>query len=118
MELDSIHTQEWKGREEGRVPLVGGVLVELPLWGEDDDANLGVAEDGDLVRLLEEAVAALGEGHLPVYLVLYPLQLHLAAPHLARSLPSSSSSSSSPSSSLVSPPIDPLACWPDRCSGS
>jgi hypothetical protein len=64
------------------VPGVGGVLVELALGGEDDDGDLGVAEDGDLVRLLQQPVPALGEGHLPVYLVLYPLQLHLAAPHL------------------------------------
>lgn len=63
---------------------LGGVLVELSLWREDDDGDLGVAEDGDLVRLLEEAIAALGEGHLPVDLVLYPLQLHLAAPHRRR----------------------------------
>jgi hypothetical protein len=65
------------------VPGVGGVLIELALGGEDDDGDLGVAEDGDLVRLLEQPVPALGEGHLPVYLVLYPLQLHLASPHLA-----------------------------------
>jgi hypothetical protein len=63
------------------VPRVGGILVELSLGGEDDDGDLGVAEDGDLVRLLEEAIAPLGEGHLPVYLVLYPLQLHLPATH-------------------------------------
>jgi hypothetical protein len=65
------------------IPGVSGVLVELPFRGEDDDGDLGVAEDGDLVRLLEQPVAALGEGDLPVYLVLYPLQLHLAATHPA-----------------------------------
>jgi len=102
---------EWKQplsrRCSGRVPVVGGVLVELPLWGEDDGGDLGVAEDGDLVRLLEEAVAALGEGHLPVYLVLYPLQLHLAAPHLGRSL--SSPSIFSAAVVVLLPPIDPRA---------
>lgn len=60
----------------------GCELVEAAARGEDDERDLGVAEDGELVRLLEQAVAALGEGHLPVYLVLNPLQLHLAATHL------------------------------------
>ena len=73
------------GSRKGYIPGVGGVLVELPFRGEDDDGDLGVAEDGDLVRLLEQPVAALGEGHLTVYLVLYPLQLHLAATHPDRS---------------------------------
>ena len=68
-------------KRDGVVPGVCGVLIELALGGEDDDGDLGVAEDGDLVRLLEQPVPALGEGHLSVYLVLYPLQLHLAAPH-------------------------------------
>ena len=65
----------------GELPGVGGVLIELAFGGEDDDGDLRVTEDGDLVRLLQEPVAALGEGHLPIYLVLYPLQLHLAATH-------------------------------------
>jgi hypothetical protein len=49
--------------------------------GEEDERDLGVAEDGELVRLLEQAVPALGEGHLPADLVLDPLQHHLPAPH-------------------------------------
>jgi len=59
-------------------------LVELAAAGEDDERHLGVAEHGELVGLLEEAVAALGEGHLAVDLVLDPLQLHLPAPHRRR----------------------------------
>ena len=50
--------------------------------GEEDERDLGVAEDGELVGLLEQSVPALGEGHLPADLVLDPLQLHLAATHL------------------------------------
>jgi len=49
--------------------------------GEEDERDLGVAEDGELVGLLEQAVPALGEGHLPADLVLDPLQHHLPAPH-------------------------------------
>lgn len=61
-------------------------LVELAAAGEDDERDLGVAENGQLVGLLEEAVAALGEGDLPVDLVLDALQLNSSPPHLARSI--------------------------------
>ena len=61
-------------------------LVELAAAGEDDERDLGVAEHGELVGLLEQAVAALGEGDLAVDLVLDPLQLHLAATHLPSQL--------------------------------
>jgi len=56
-------------------------LVELAAAGEDDERDLGVAEHGELVGLLEQAVAALGEGHLAVDLVLDPLQLNPSPPH-------------------------------------
>jgi len=49
--------------------------------GEDDDADLCVAEHADLLGLLEDPVLALGEGHLAVALVLDPLDLDLPAPH-------------------------------------
>ena len=75
------HGTETEMDRADNIPGVRGVLIELPFRGEDDDSDLGIAEDGDLVSLLEQPVAALGEGHLPVYLVLYPLQLHLAATH-------------------------------------
>jgi hypothetical protein len=52
------------------VPLRAAELVELAAVGEDDERDLGVAEDGELVGLLEQAVAALGEGDLAVDLVL------------------------------------------------
>jgi hypothetical protein len=56
-------------------------LVELAAAGEDDERDLGVAEHGQLVGLLEEPVATLGEGDLPVDLVLDPLQLNSSPPH-------------------------------------
>ena len=49
--------------------------------GEHDDGDLGVAEHGELARLLHDPRAALGVGHLPVGGVLDPLDLDLAAPH-------------------------------------
>jgi hypothetical protein len=63
--------------ERKKRPVVG-VLVEAAAAGEDDERDLGVAEHGELVRLLEEAVAALAEGDLPVGRVLDALDLSLA----------------------------------------
>ncbi|RWW28997.1 hypothetical protein GW17_00006495 [Ensete ventricosum] len=76
-----------KRRDEESKPGVGGVLIELALGGEDDEGDLRVAEDGDLVGLLEQPRPALGEGHLPIDLVLDPLQLHPPPPHLDPSPP-------------------------------
>ena len=61
---------------------VVGVLVEAAAAGEDDERDLGIAEHGELVRLLKEAVAALAEGDLPVGRVLDALDLDLAPPRL------------------------------------
>ena len=66
------------------IPLRAGELVELAAVGEDDERDLGVAEHGELVRLLEQAVAALGEGDLSVDLVLDPLELDPPPPHVRR----------------------------------
>jgi len=55
--------------------------VVLAGGGEHDDGDLGVAEHGELARLLHDPRAALGVGHLPVGGVLDPLDLDLAAPH-------------------------------------
>jgi hypothetical protein len=97
----AIITAAWQEDEVGGsspaavryVPGMAGVLVELPLGGEDDERDLGVAEHGDLVRFLQQPVPALGEGHLSVDLVLDPPQLHRPAPHVADTSPSSSRSS-------------------------
>ena len=60
---------------------IGGVVEELAFGGEDDETDFGIAEDGDLASFLEQARTPLREGHLPVDLVLYPLQLHSPSPH-------------------------------------
>ena len=57
------------------------LLRQFAAVGEDDDRDLGVAEHGELVRLLNQAVVALEEGDLAVDLVLDPLQLHPPPPH-------------------------------------
>ena len=63
------------------IPLCAAELVELAAVGEDDERDLGVAEHGELVGLLEQSVPALGEGDLAVDLVLDPLQLDPPPPH-------------------------------------
>jgi hypothetical protein len=59
----------------------GGEVVELAVRREDDDADAGVAEDGELPGLLEQPRAALAECHLPVHRVLDAPKLHLAPRH-------------------------------------
>lgn len=64
-------------------PAGGAGVLEHPAGaGEDDDADVRVAEHGELVGLLEQPAPALGEGHLPVRGVLDPLDLDLPATHL------------------------------------
>lgn len=57
------------------------VLVEFSGAGEHDNGDLGVAEDGEFVGLLEEAVAPLRVGHLPVRRVFDSLDLDLPSRH-------------------------------------
>lgn len=63
------------------IPSSAAELVELPSSGEDDESDLRIAENRELVSFLQEAVPTLGEGHLPVDLVLDPLQLYPSSPH-------------------------------------
>ena len=70
----------WNREEHGR-PVVG-VLVEAdPCWRRRYERTLGVADDGELVSLLEEPVATLAEGDLPARVVLDPLDLNPSPPH-------------------------------------
>jgi len=60
---------------------VVGILVEATTAREDDEGHLSVAEDGELIRLLEEPIAALAEGDLPARVVLDPLDLNPSPTH-------------------------------------
>lgn len=64
-------------------PRVSGKLEELPFGGEDDESDIGVAQDGDLVGFLEQPSPSLRESHLPTDLVLDPLQLNPPSSHLS-----------------------------------
>lgn len=62
-----------------------GELVELPSRGEDDECDLGVAEDRQLEGLLEEAIPPLGERDLPARVILDPPHLGLPSHHCLKS---------------------------------
>jgi len=71
-----------KRRENANVRGGGAnVLVEFASAGEHNNRNLGVAENGELVGLLEKAIASFGVGDLAVGGVLYPLDLDLSTSH-------------------------------------
>ena len=57
------------------------VVVEAASTGEDDERQIGIAEDGELPGLLHQPAAALGEGHLSVCRVVDPLDCDLSSPH-------------------------------------
>lgn len=42
-----------------------GALEELSGGGEDDDGDLGIAENGKLLGFLEKPSSSFGESHLP-----------------------------------------------------
>ena len=63
-----------KDHAQPHAPVVG-VLVEAdPCWRRRYERTLGVADDGELVSLLEKPVATLAEGDLP-RLVLFSILL-------------------------------------------
>lgn len=59
-----------------------GEFVELSPGREDNERDLGIAENGELERLLQQTVPPLRERHLPARGVLYPLHLRFPSHHL------------------------------------
>lgn len=55
--------------------------MEFASAGEHNNRNLGIAENGELVGLLEKAIASFGVSDLAVGGVLYPLDLDLSTSH-------------------------------------
>lgn len=64
--------------------------MKLVVAGEHDDGDRGVAEHGELMGLLEDAVPPLRVGHLPVVNVFDLLYLHLPSSHISPLLCSAS----------------------------
>lgn len=79
MDLEKIKPKR-RERERDR-PRRAAELVELALAGEDDESHLGIAEKGEFIGLFEKPISSLCKTHLPIYLVLDSLQLHLPSPH-------------------------------------
>ena len=63
-----------------------GILVEATGGGEDDDADLDIAEDGQLTCLLQQATTPLGEGDLPAAHLLNPPNHNLPPSHDSSSI--------------------------------
>jgi hypothetical protein len=59
-----------------------GEFIETAGAGEDDEADLGFAKDGELIGLLEQPTPTLRECHLPARRVLDPLDDCLPSSHL------------------------------------
>ena len=68
--------------EENLIHVCAGVLEQLVVGVEDDNRDLAVAQHAQLVRLLHQPKLALGECHLSVPLVRYPLDGDLFTSHL------------------------------------
>ena len=56
-------------------------LEELPFTGEKDDSNLGIAENRQVVRFLEQSSTAFGEGNLSGRGIFDSPEFSLAANH-------------------------------------
>lgn len=57
-------------------------MEELSGGGEDDESHLDVAENGELLRLLEQPPPPLRKRHLPRRRIVYLLYLYLLPRHL------------------------------------
>ena len=63
------------------IPWTAAKLVQFSSIGEDDESNLGIAKHGELISFLQQTISSFREGHLPVDLVLYPLQFYSSSSH-------------------------------------
>lgn len=84
-----LGTYEWWNH--GRHARGGGcggasILIEATSGGEDDGADLDIAEDSQLTCLLQQAMRPLGEGNLPAAHLLNPLNHNLAPRHASFSV--------------------------------
>ena len=75
--------------ETGRSGKPGaGVIIKSAGAGEDDEADFGVAQDGELLGLLHQTIPPLGEGHLPAGGVVDPLDHDLPSHHVSQAISS------------------------------
>lgn len=65
------------------IPGIAGVLKEFAFGGEDYEGHFSITMHRDLMCFLEQTRPSLWERHLPIDLVLDPLQLHPSSPHIS-----------------------------------
>ena len=71
-----------KERERVKIKPGARIFIELPGAGEDNQTNLGVAEDRQLFRLLKQPISSLRKRHLPARRVIDPSNHNLPSPHI------------------------------------
>lgn len=70
-------------REKKNQPGCAGEIVEFAGAGEDDEGDVGVAEDSELLRLLQQSISPLRKRHLPARHVVDPPYHYLPSPHFS-----------------------------------
>lgn len=75
-------TEEKKREEIKKIPRAATKLVELATIREDDESHLSITENRKLISFLQQPISSLSKRHLPVYLVLYSLQLNPPSSHI------------------------------------
>ena len=68
--------RSWEGEGPG-----AREIIELASTGEDDDSNLRVAQDRQLLSLLQQPIPPLGKRHLPARRIIDPPNHYLPSPH-------------------------------------
>ena len=63
------------------LPVSTAELIELASVREDDEGNFSITKHRKLISLLQQPISPLCKSHLPVYFVLYPLQLNSSSSH-------------------------------------
>lgn len=74
--------QKKKREEIKKIPRAATKLVELATIREDDESHLSITENRKLISFLQQPISSLSKRHLPVYLVLYSLQLNPPSSHI------------------------------------
>lgn len=57
-------------------------LIKLATAGEDDKCNLSITKNREFISFLKKAISPFRKGHLPIDLVLNPLEFNSSPTHL------------------------------------
>lgn len=56
-------------------------LIQLPTVWEDDECHLSITQNWEFISLLQQPISSFSKSHLPVNLVLDPLQFNSSSTH-------------------------------------